>query len=240
MSATVLPDKCHNCGQYFGPAGARCPHCGCDSWDAAVSVEGVEGKAKVGQVGVAALSRTESGTRIQYKSSVGTESNSEVTDEGVKLELLGTDDIGREGEPTVTERIEDALRARGHAVGRRDAKDDRGEDARLVCDGRTLIIQVVTAPGDPKFLAEAANGSAQIEWTRSAAAGWLEQAIDRKRLRYDPASKQSMLLAIDVRHVGVVVDLIDPNLHDKATAAGFFGVWLVGPTAETTVMLSRS
>ena len=65
--------------------------------------------------------------------------------------------------------------------------------------------------------------------------GWLERAIDDKASHYSAVSKRSMLLAIDVRHVGVIIDLVDSNLRAKAAAAGFEGVWLVGPTAGTTV-----
>jgi hypothetical protein len=238
VPAIVLPYKCHNCGQYFGPPSACCPHCSCDSWDTTVSVQGVEGKAAVGQVGSAARSLTESRDRIQYTSPVGTESDSEVNEGMVRLELRGTGDIGTRGDTAVLEKVKDALRAQGHMVEGFDAQDDRGEDGKLKCDGQTVIVQVVTAPTDEKLMRDAANGVAQTEQTRSVAAGWLERAIDSKAMKYDPVSKGSMLLAIDVRHMGVVVNLIDANLRAKASTAGFRAVWLIGPTTETTVMLS--
>jgi hypothetical protein len=236
--ATVLPYKCRTRGQYFGPSSVACPRCGCNSWDAAVSVQGVETKAEVGQLGWAARSLAEGEERIHYKSPAGTESSSEVKDGKLTLELRGTKDIGGPGEAAVIERIEDALRAQGHAVSRGDAEDERGEDGLIVCDDRTVIIQVVTAPGDPRLLAAAAKGVARTEDTRSAAASWLERAIDSKASRYAAVHKQSMLLAIDVRHVGVVIGLIDSNIRAKATTAGFAAVWLVGPTTDTTVRLS--
>jgi hypothetical protein len=156
------------------------------------------------------------------------------------LQLSGTYDIGERGEEAVIGLVVDALRGQGRTVSRVDAKDarnDRGEDARLVCDGQTVIVQVVTAPDDPQLLAAAARGVARTETTPAAAVGWLSGAIDRKALHYDAASKRSMLLAIDVRHMGVVVRLVDSNLRARAAATGFGAVWLVGPTTQTTVML---
>lgn len=124
-----------------------------------------------------ARSRTHGRVRIEYRSPIGTESNSEVNNGKVTLELRRTDDIGTPGDAAVSERIEDALRARGHAVSRLRAKDDRGEDALLVRDDRAVIIQVVTAPEDSQLFAAAANGVAQTEETLSATAEWLELAV---------------------------------------------------------------
>jgi hypothetical protein len=245
MSTTVLPYKCHNCGEYFGPPSASCPRCGCGSWDATVYPEGFALNTAIGRPGTVAQSRTEGGERTQYTSPAGTESSSEVNDGRVTFELRGTQDVGKEGEARVIECVAGALRAQGHEVravvrNEEEKRDDdkHGVDGRLEVDGRPIPIQIVTAPLDCEFLAAAAKGVARTEVTWLAAARWLQQAIKSKSSHYPPDDRKSMLLAIDVRHVAVVRVIVDSNLRAEAAAAGFDAVWLVGPTTDTTVMLS--
>jgi hypothetical protein len=72
----------------------------------------------------------------------------------------------------------------------------------------------------------------------------VSDVIARKAALYSPTQKRAMLLAVDLRHLGV---LSDPEFvtvylreHGALDGFGFGGVWLIGPIGDRCVRLGCS
>ena len=100
---------------------------------------------------------------------------------------------------------------------------------------------VTVGPGE-SFWNDVASGRGESEATLEMAATWVRDVIARKAAQYSTTQKRAMLLALDVRHFGVLADLefVTGYLRQSGVPddAGFGGVWLIGPTGG--VRLGRS
>lgn len=236
------PYECLSCGGRFGPPLDRCPHCGNGAWNTTLQIVGLSATVALGTPGIVTDSQVGDAQLIQYFSTTGTRSTSTLRPDGVDLELAGTKGIGSSGDSIVVGYVAQSLISDGFHVEHRSGDDSRGEDGVLVINGSQVPVQCVTAPLSPKFYQEASIRSAQTSVTLEVAKGWLDQAIGTKAAAYNAAMKLKTILAIDVRHVGVLaeVSLIDSSLKQTAVVSGFVGVCLVGPHLSRVTWLSRS
>ncbi len=86
------------------------------------------------------------------------------------------------------------------------------------------------------FLAEARRGSASTAVSVKQAVTWILDAVSKKQAQYPSANRAAMLLAVDVRAVGVLVSpmVIGTTEEDLAQRArdhgreGLCGLWLSG------------
>ena len=96
------------------------------------------------------------------------------------------------------------------------------------------------------FWKDVATGSGEVEADLDTAATWVHKAISDKAHRYSTAQKHTMLLAIDLRHLGVLVvpAFVSAYLRvhgdDARDEFGFGGVWLIGPTDDRCIRLGDS
>jgi hypothetical protein len=107
-----------------------------------------------------------------------------------------------------------------------------------------ITIQIVTGGPGKSFWRNVASGRGEIEADLETAAAWASELIARKAALYSPTQRRAMLLALDLRHIGV---LADPELvtvylrqYGAPDGFGFGGVWLIGPTADRCVRLGSS
>jgi hypothetical protein len=116
-------------------------------------------------------------------------------------------------------------------------KDDRGEDAILGMDDRSVVIQIVTVPAENDFWRAASEGTMSMETDLPRALQWLHAAIKKKAMQYASSHRANMLLAIDANHAGVlgtkpIVDEYRGRFGSPNAEFGFHSVWIVGPTSE--------
>ena len=120
---------------------------------------------------------------------------------------------------------------------RPDAKKhgDRGEDGKLrLQNGDEMVVQTVSVVVDEKYW-KWANGSTRMVprfVSHAEGATWIAEAI-RNKSDIGAGYRARMILALDARHAGYVVDdrcstvvaNLIPNLH----SLGFAQVWVIGP-----------
>ena len=205
-----------------------------------MAVTGVAAQAAVGQVGVVADSHHGDSESIDYSSPEGIRSASTLGPGGVRLEMRGTAGLGRPGDPRVIELLVNLIRAEGRSVTVQPGTDSDGEDGVLQLDGTRVFVQCVSAPLAQDFYRAASAGSAATSGDLELARDWVSGAIDQKAQRYGPDFKASTILGIDVRHVGVLVSAVAINsgLRNRAAAAGFLGVGLIGPHSSRVTWLT--
>ncbi len=182
---------------------------------------------------------------IQYLSPAGSRSDSTLGPAGVELTMRSPVDIGRRGESVVIDRVISQLRADGRAVSLLSHEDQRGEDRKIDCDGENVTIQVIGVPGAPTFLAEVSRGSASTSVSLDGSIDWIADAVSKKAELYPSFDRRNMLLAIDVRAVGVLVSppvttAIGDGHGDLCQKSGFGGIWLVGPSDSRCTRLGSS
>jgi len=182
---------------------------------------------------------------IQYLSPVGSRSDSTLGRAGVEVTMRSPVDIGRRGEPVVVDRVISQLRADGREVTVLSHEDQRGEDRRINCDGENVTIQVIGVPSARTFLAEVSRGSASTSVSLDASIDWISDAVSKKAELYASVDRRKMLLAIDVRAVGVLVSpLVTTAIADRhgdlCQKAGFGSIWLVGPSDSRCTRLGSS
>jgi hypothetical protein len=154
-------------------------------------------------------------------------------------------DIGTRGEPRVFDRLVALLSARGPAPDVLPASDRDGEDRVIRYGGETITIQIVSAGPGPEFWRDVARGSGQAQGNLDVAAAWVHDAIADKAGMYTTPQKGSMLLAVDVSHMGVLssttfVATYIQTYGDPAAESGLGAVWLVGPTDNRCARLGTS
>ena len=154
-------------------------------------------------------------------------------------------DIGRPGEPRVLACIVAYLASSGKVATSLPATDRLGEDGVLQILGDRVVVQIVTINPRPAFWGSVARGSGEVMATLSAAVDWVHAAIDDKAKLYARADKVSMLLAVDVVHIGVLAGpdfaaRYQDRYGDPSVSSGFGAVWLVGPTERSVLCIGSS
>lgn len=235
MDSRQISFRCSSCGARFLEQPAACPECGHAPVGRLFGVSVGGTLTPKGSLEVVADNPIPGGSSVQYVSPGGMHSHSTFADGEVQLTLSAPIDIGRGSDEAVADRVVAAMRNEGHRVEIFPHRDDHGEDRRIRCDDRELTIQVVGVPANSAFLGEASRGSATTRIPTSAAASWVADAITLKANKYSPEVRFSMVLAVDIRAIGVLasVEIVKEleTTHVQVLArAGFAGAWLSGPS----------
>jgi hypothetical protein len=240
--------KCINCGAPSSEAISPCKRCG-GTIELSITLTGVESKSATGHVGTVNDTNTENGQFIKYSAPTGAQSDSSLAGNFLTVLVKPPIDIGRLGEQRVLVCVKNSLRTAGKNLtepseeGR--ARDDRGEDAVLIIDGNRIVLQIVTLCPEQGFWRNVANGGGKASVEISETTKWLNNAISEKAQHYQNKFKSSMLLAVDVGHMGVLANT-NVGVHylqtygDPTTQYGFGGVWLIGPTENNILYLGNS
>lgn len=159
----------------------------------------------------------------------------------ITTEVTGVANVGRAGEPRLTRTFRQALSRAGIEIITSPGRDDWGEDGVFTAGTRQLVLQVVTSPADADFWSETRSGASK-EGSAEEAVKWLHEVITKKAERTPPAERSRTVIAVDIRHAGVLAE--QPSLdtylktYDEPTAAfGLASVWVIGPTTEMTSRL---
>lgn len=162
------------------------------------------------------------------------------SDDRFVAELSGGLRAGTKNEGHVVKVLVQALRARGkHVVRRRDAKDNRGEDAILEIDGRRTVVQIVSLPATENGWRLLASGRMfPLSDCLVGVVQMLRQSLELKR-----GKAVGALLAVDASHIGAVVgpELVRAYIDTHGEPDREFDLlqtWLVGPTTTSTMRLS--
>ena len=237
--------QCLKCGATFLEPVGPCARCG-GTIEVSVHLTGVEPKGAVGKVGTVADSPTSLGGRdIRYTAPTGSSSEASLVGSMLTVQVKPPIDVGRPGEPRVLGCIVACLAKAGKKAIALPATDQRGEDGALQIEGDRVIVQIVTATPDRSFWSKVAKGSGEAQTELAEAANWIHAAVSGKAKLYPMEDKLSMLLAIDVVHMGVLAgsalgEQYERLYGDPSVSLGFGGVWLVGPTENHVFELGNS
>lgn len=173
-------------------------------------------------------------------SSPGMHSETRLTQDGTLSTRVEGGDPGRPGEPTVVHLLGDKFREVGRPHKFLPGDDPRGEDRRLVLDGQTFTLQIVSTPPHP-FWRDAKQGAACSEMDRAAAADLVHEVIMTKARMRDART----ILAIDARAIPLLAH--DDLLNEYMTRFGcpvrefgFVEVWIVGHPSKFVRRLGES
>lgn len=236
--------QCLSCGAIFLEAVGPCVHCG-GPVEVSVSLVGSEVKCSAGQVGKVVDNRTSlGGQEIRYTASTGSQSNASLECNLLSVQVKPPIDIGRLGEPRVLACVLAYLAKAGKESTTLPATDQEGEDGVLQIYGDRVIVQITATP-DASFWGRVAKDTGEVYAHLTEAIDWIHAAIYKKAMLYPKENKSSMLLAVDVVHMGVLADTVvaaqylktygDPSAH-----FGFGAVWLIGPTENHVLTLGSS
>jgi len=216
---------------------AACPHCGAGARESRGSpFETHTPTILVGR------NRPEEGVRGLVVAAPGATSETSLSDSGAAtIQLRGSKGVGLSGEPRVKHVLYERL-GRHHKFSRQDgAKDQDGEDDLICIDGRTYVLQVVTAL-TAKHIAfdQASAGTVSTSTSLDQIARWIEETIRAKSLKTKPPHT---VLALDANHLGAIADesLVDAYYRTVGSPAsfGFAAIWIVGPTVERCLRLDK-
>jgi hypothetical protein len=185
------------------------------------------------------------GKQINYTSPAGSRSDVSLAGNQLDIQIRPPIDVGRPGESRVLACITAYLRQAGTQSIELPASDQLGEDGVLQISGERVTVQIVTVRRSSNFWGSVARGSGEVQVELSEAVNWIHTAVTEKANLYPTENKSSMLLAIDVGHMGVLASaaLVTAYLeiHGDPSACFQFGaVWLVGPTESNVVVLGIS
>jgi hypothetical protein len=222
-----------------------CPRCG-GTVEVSESITGFQANASIGKVGASAQEpMAGGGERIRYSAPTGARSDSVRKDGRFHAMVEAPVDAGRAGEDDVFARVLDVLAATGTTpIIEPGPKDNAGEDRVVKCGNDEITVQIVTVGPGTSFWRAGASGRGEVEADLETAAAWVSEVIARKAALYSSAQKRVMLLALDLRHFGVLAapELVAVYLRQCGAPDrfGFGGVWLIGPTADRCVRLGSS
>ena len=240
--------KCSNCGAPSSEAVSPCKWCG-GTIELSITLIGIELKSAMGRVGVVNDTNSEHGQYIKYTAPTGAQSNSSLVGNLLTILVKPPVDVGRPGEPRVLVCVENSLKIAGknlrEPLEKERAKDDRGEDAVLIIDGNRVVLQIVTVKPDVSFWKSVANGAGEASVEISEATKWVNNAVSEKAQHYENKFKSSVILAVDVGHMGVLASVKVGAQYlqiygDPTIQYGFGGVWLIGPTENNILHLGSS
>lgn len=241
MSQTI---KCLNCGASFSEAVGPCKWCG-GTIELSTPLTGVECKSATGRIGTVIDTNSEDGQHIKLTAPTGAQSDSSLVGNLLTILAKPPVDVGTPGQPRVLTCIENSLKMAGKTTKSLPANDDRGEDGVLIIDDNRITIQIVTAKPDASFWKSVANGAGTASVEISEAVKRINDAISEKAQHYQNEFKSSMLLAVDVGHMGVLAsskvgEKYLQTYGDPTIQYGFGGVWLIGPTENNILRLGNS
>ena len=211
-----------------------------------VGITGESATTQVGSVGASARESLDGGgERIRYSAPTGAWSDSDLVETRVRAHVRPPVDVGKRGEEHVFARVLDVLAATGSVPIIDDsAADGAGEDRVVLYRQERITIQIVTAAPRGSFWKDVAMGGGEVEAGLDAAATWVHEAIGDKARRYSTAQRRTMLLAIDLRHLGVLAVPAFVSAYRRVHRApdefSFGGVWLIGPTDDRCIRLGDS
>ena len=242
-----MPAKIHclSCGAIFLEAIGPCLQCG-GSIEVSIPLTGVEVKCIAGQVGTVADSPTSlGGQKIRYAAPTGSRSDASMECNLLTIQVKPPIDVGRPGEPRVLSCIVAYLDKNGRKLIILPATDQAGEDGVLQIYGDRVTVQIVTATPSASFWGRVAKGSGEVQAKLTEATDWIHTAIAEKAKLYPKENKLSMLLAVDVVHMGVLAGSVFGTLYlktygDPSARFNFGAVWLVGPTEDNILTLGSS
>ena len=218
----------------------------CSSLDQSVTVElvGVEARGEVGDVGPVIEERDPSGEqfRIRTQTPKGARSHELLADGVVSLDIHGPTETGRKGEARVLDTLLNTLRQEGLQPVLEAGRDERGEDGILLLQDERLTLQVVSVPGCPELWRDANRGSATTSVTVADAAKWIRDAVSAKYTNTSPAERATTIVVLDAGLAGIlsaheVADAYLATYGNPHMEFGLASIWLVGPTASTTMRL---
>jgi hypothetical protein len=180
------------------------------------------------------------GRRVESRPASGGASDSCVAADGsFQVTLSGALDRGRAGESHVIKILFNKLHERDSDIYVDDgARDHFGEDGILVVNGRRMALQIVTVPKSPAvWKGLNVQNTAAVSGDRAAAVSIIRDAIVAKSVK-----AKGTILALDLTHIGAIVNrtLVEAYLAafgDPVAEFSFEAVWLVGPTARSTIEL---
>lgn len=177
------------------------------------------------------------GRRVESSPSSGGRAYSRTDGTGrFVAELFVPLDRGRQGEKHAIEVLMQTLKARGDQVQLLPGgQDDRGEDARLLINGRTIYVQVVSIPVDPSFWKTLSTQGTALK--EGACVDLIRQALLHKKNKAN-----GTILVIDAAQVGAIVGPALVNTYyrtydDPEREFSLQEVWIAGPTVRSTIRL---
>lgn len=242
MSATI---RCVSCGAAFIEAIGPCAHCG-GPIELSVALTGVEARFVAGQVGTVTDQSTNlGGQQIRYTTPTGSQSEASLVGDLLNVLVKPPVDVGRLGEPRVMACIVAHLVQMEKKPTTLPATDQLGEDGVLQIADIRVTVQIVTATPNPTFWGDVARGGMAVQADLAEAVEWIHSAIFEKAKLYPKKIKSSMLLAVDVGHIGVLssyvlVERYLENYGDPSEQSDFGAIWLVGPTENHVLCLGSS
>jgi hypothetical protein len=132
-----------------------------------------------------------------------------------------------------------ALRERGDRVEHGiSSRDDLGEDACLMINGRPVVVQVVSVPANQLLWRElASSGRATTRGTGEDAVDLVRQAFVLKK-----GKASGTILLLDAGQIGAVVTGDLPERYrakygDPEQELGLVEAWIVGPSQRSAIRL---
>jgi hypothetical protein len=173
---------------------------------------------------------------------IGESQSERLPDGRLMFKVTGKPLQGTSNEPNVLKVLAGSL-AQADYRPATDEQNRRGIDGWVRdSDGAPVPVQVVKVPAESEFGAAVAKGDWEITVTVDEAASWIKAAIDHKTTgptpSIAPADRASMILALDVRHAGLLIcdDVVAALVGQMPDVAqlGFRAIWLVGSTTAGT------
>jgi len=230
---------CDRCGREIDPAVERCE---CVPGSYSITAEtghfGITGYP-VGTVIEGPLD-AEQGRRVESHPAAGGRAHS-VTEPNRAFTAELTEPLvrGRNAEGSAVDVLIGVLRERGDRVEYGPiSRDDHGEDACLVINGRLVAVQVISVPANQSLWRElASTGTATIRGTGEDAVDLVREAVLRKT-----GKAKGTILVLDAGHIGAIVTGDFPERYrakygDPEEELGLVAAWIVGPTQRSAVRL---
>lgn len=177
---------------------------------------------------------------------IGASQSDRLPDGKLRFNVSGMPLQGTANEPNVLAVLADSLGQAGYRPAT-DRENARGIDGWVndSC-GKPVAVQVVKTPIESEYGASVAKGDWEITVTVDEAAGWVKSAIDHKTTgptpTIAPADRASMILALDVRHAGILIcdEVVAALAHymPDISLLGFQSIWLVGSSRAGTRKLA--
>lgn len=229
--------NCPKCGNPIEPSGEthKCHYV----MTLESGVYGIRG----GVVGTVVEGRPETteGRRVDSRPPSGGRAFSRTDEKGnFTVELSVPLERGRANERQALQILVEALSASGRAATLvTGSQDDRGEDGRLMIDGVSVAVQIVSVPVDPMPWKElSAKGGLKASGTMDDAVAMIRQGLEHKR-----GKATGTILVLDATHFGAfigprLVQAYCERYGDPEQEFAIAEVWLVGPTSRSAFRLA--